>query len=199
MKKYNMIENRPELTPQEVEQGMDFKKVLSESSTSSKSNLKLIAIISVVLFLLSIALFFLIDFKPTKNSESESESKQQVPVQLDSLTEKSLSIETFTLFIGSHEAKGDLVISKSELLKVESLEIKSSASISSFKLVGFTFTTLTKNGISQINSTNDGFNKEIKDLINSMKAGQTIYIENIIVQDDQGKKQPMPTVSISIK
>ncbi len=197
MKKYNMIENRQELTPQEVEQGMDFKKVLSESSTSSKSNLKLIAIISVVLFLLGIALFFLIDFKSTKNSESES--KQQVPVQFDSLTEKSLSIETFTLFIGSHEAKGDLVISKSELLKVESLEIKSSASISSFKLVGFTFTTLTKNGISQINSTNDGFNKEIKDLINSMKAGQTIYIENIIVQDDQGKKQPMPTVSISIK
>ena len=197
MKKYNMIENRQELTPHEVEQGMDFKKVLSESSTSSKNNLKLIAIISVVLFLLGIALFFLIDFQSTKNSESEL--KQQVPVQLDSLTEKSLSIETFTLFIGSHEAKGDLVISKSELLNVESLEIKSSASISSFKLVGFTFTTLTKNGISQINSTNDGFNKEIKDLINPMKAGQTIYIENIIIQDDQGKKQPMPTVSISIK
>lgn len=197
MKKYNMIENRQELTPQEVEQGMDFKKVLSESSTSSKSNLKLIAIISVVLFLLGIALFFLIDFKPTKNSESES--KQQVSVQLDSLSEKSLSIETYSLFIGSHEAKGEIVIFKSELLKIESLEIKSSASISSFKLVGFTFTTLTKNGISQVNSTNDGFNREIKDLINSMKVGQTIYIENIIVQDEQGKKQSIPAVSISIK
>jgi flagellar basal body-associated protein FliL len=197
MKKYNMIENRPELSQKEVEEGMDFRKVLSESSTSSKSNLKLIAIISVVLFLLGIALFFLIDFQSTKNSESES--KQQVPVQFDSLKEKSLSIETFTLFIGSYEAKGDLVISKSELLKVESLEIKSSVSVSSFKLVGFTFTTLTKNGISQINSTNDGFNKEIKDLINSMKVGQIIYIENIIVQDELGKKQPMPTVSISIK
>ncbi len=197
MKKYNMIENRQELTPQEVEQGMDFKKVLSESSTSSKSNLKLFASISVVLFLLGIALFFLIDFQPSKNSESES--NLNVPAQIDTITDKAPSIETYTLFIGSHEAKGDLVISKSELLKIESLEIKSSTSISSFKLVGFTFTTLTKNGISQINSTNDGFNKEIKDLINSMKVGQIIYIENIIVQDDQGKKQPMPTVSISVK
>ena len=197
MKKNNMIENCQELTPQEVEQGMDFKKVLSESSTSSKSNLKLFASISVVLFLLGIALFFLIDFQPSKNSESES--NLNVPAQIDTITDKAPSIETYTLFIGSHEAKGDLVISKSELLKIESLEIKSSTSISSFKLVGFTFTTLTKNGISQINSTNDGFNKEIKDLINSMKVGQIIYIENIIVQDDQGKKQPMPTVSISVK
>lgn len=197
MKKYNMIENRQELTPQEVEQGMDFKKVLSESSTSSKSNLKLFASISVVLFLLGIALFFLIDFQPSKNSESES--NLNVPTQIDTLSDKAPSIDTYTLFIGSQEAKGDLVISKSELLKVESLEIKSSTSISSFKLVGFTFTTLTKKGISQINSTNDGFNKEIKDLINSMKVGQIIYIENIIVQDEQGKKQPMPTVSISIK
>ena len=48
-------------------------------------------------------------------------------------------------------------------------------------------------------SLSEGIVEEIKDLINSMKAGQTIYIENIIVQDDQGKKQPMPTVSISIK
>ena len=192
-----MIENRQELTPQEVEQGMDFKKVLSESSTSSKSNLKLFASISVVLFLLGIALFFLIDFQPSKNSESES--NLNVPAQIDTITDKAPSIETYTLFIGSHEAKGDLVISKSELLKIESLEIKSSTSISSFKLVGFTFKNIKKNGISQINSTNDGFNKEIKDLINSMKVGQIIYIENIIVQDDQGKKQPMPTVSISVK
>jgi 3-phosphoglycerate kinase len=146
---------------------------------------------------LGIALFFLIDFQPSKNSESES--NLNVPTQIDTLSDKAPSIDTYTLFIGSQEAKGDLVISKSELLKEESLEIKSSTSISSFKLVGFTFTTLTKKGISQINSTNDGFNKEIKDLINSMKVGQIIYIENIIVQDEQGKKQPMPTVSISIK
>jgi hypothetical protein len=65
--------------------------------------------------------------------------------------------------------------------------------------MSFTFTTLTKNGISQINAAGNLFNAEMTELLKSVKVGQTLYLENIILQDRDGKQNKLEPITISIK
>ena len=82
---------------------------------------------------------------------------------------------------------------------LKSLDLKSSIANSKYKLISFTFTTLTKNGISQINVNGGLFNAEVKDLLKSLKTGQTLYFENIIVQDQNGINNSVQPITVSIK
>jgi hypothetical protein len=43
------------------------------------------------------------------------------------------------------------------------------------------------------------FNAEVKDLLKSLKTGQTLYFENIIVQDQNGINNSVQPITVSIK
>ena len=64
MKKYNMIENRKDLSHEDVEKGMDFNKILLNSNTNKKNYWKpaiiLFSIITVTL--IGLLGFFNTDF-----------------------------------------------------------------------------------------------------------------------------------------
>lgn len=197
MKKYNMIEKRQELTPQEVEQGMDFNKVLNNSNLSSKNYWKPITIAVISVICLITGFWFFYSTPATKNAVPDEKHKEIIP--LDTLLTKPISVESFSLYVGTQQAKGDLFFTKLELQEIEGIQLKSSVAIPSFKIMSFTFTTLTKNGISQINCNSELFNAEIKSLLSSVKPGQTVYFENIVIQDQQGKQQVVDPITVTIK
>ena len=196
MKKYNMIENRPELSQKEVEEGMDFQKVLNKSASVPKSYFKWIIIAAAVIALIVIAVLF-ITYNPSKKTEVESKVAEST--NFENIQSKTTTVETFSVFIGSHLVKGELSLSKEEFLKLESLNIKSSQANSKFKLLSFTFTALTKNGISQINCNDAVFNSEIKAIQNKLSVGQTVYFENILILNGQGKQQLLESITVSVK
>ena len=195
MKKYNMIENRKDLTREEVQEGMDFNKILLNSNTNKKNYWKP----AIILFsIITVTLIGLLGFFNTDSIENNTEIKTE-PVILTPTHTEPITAETYSLFFGNKLAIGELSLTKEELSIIKSLDLKSSIANSNYKLISFTFTTLTKNGISQINVNGGLFNAEVKDLLKSLKTGQTLYFENIIVQDQNGINNSLQPITVSIK
>jgi len=195
MKKYNMIENRNDLSHEEVEKGMDFNKILESSNAIKKSRFKMGVIVSSILCVMIVGIMFFfigIDAAQLPIRDIETEAVSSAPSAV-------LAAETYSLFIGSKVAKGDVAFTLEEIKKVKAIDVKSSSSTSNYKLMSFTFTTLTKNGISQINAAGNLFNAEMTELLKSVKVGQTLYLENIILQDRDGKQNKLEPITISIK
>ena len=193
MKKYNMIENRKDLSHEEVEKGMDFNKILESSNAIKKSRFKMGVIVSSILcvMIVGIMLFSIYaEQEPIRNIEIEA---------ISSAPSEALAAETYSLFIGSKVAKGELAFTLEEIKKVKAIDLKSTSNPSNYKLISFTFTTLTKNGISQINVSGNKFNAEIIELLKSVKTGQNLYFENIIVQDQNASQIAVEPITISIK
>ena len=193
MKKYNMIENRKDLSHEDVEKGMDFNKILESSNAIKKSRFKMGVIVSSILcvMIVGIILFSIYaEQEPIRNIETEA---------ISSAPSEALAAETYSIFIGSKVAKGELAFTLEEIKKVKAIDLKSSSSTSNYKLISFTFTTLTKNGISQINAAGNLFNAEMIELLKSVKVGQTLFLENIILQDQDGKQNKLELITISIK
>jgi len=195
MKKYNMIENRKDLSHEEVEKGMDFNKILESSNAIKKSRFKMGVIVSSILCVMIVGIMFFLtgiyaEQLPIRNIETEAVS---------SAPSAALAAETYSLFLGSKVAKGELAFTLEEIKKVKALDVKSSSNPSNYQLMSFTFTTLTKNGISQINAAGNLFNAEMIELLKSIKVGQTLYLENIILQDLDGKQNKLEPITISIK
>ena len=195
MKKYNMIENRKDLSHEEVEKGMDFNKILESSNAIKKSRFKMGVIVSSILCVMIVGIMFFFigiyaEQEPIRNIETEA---------ISSSPSEALAAETYSIFIGSKVAKGELAFTLEEIKKVKAIDLKSSSSTSNYKLISFTFTTLTKNGISQINGAGNLFNAEMIELLKSVKVGQTLYLENIILQDQDGKQNKLEPITISIK
>ena len=195
MKKYNMIENRKDLTREDVEEGMDFNKILLNSNTNKKNYWKP----AIILFsIITVTLIGLLGFFNTDSIKNNTEIKTE-PVILTPTHTKPIAAETYSLFFGNKLAIGELSLTKEELSIIKSLDLKSSIANSNYKLISFTFTTLTKNGISQINVNGGLFNAEVKALLKSLKTGQTLYFENIIVQDQNGINNSLRPITVSIK
>jgi hypothetical protein len=195
MKKYNMIENRKDLTREEVQEGMDFNKILLNSNTNKKNYWKP----AIILFsIITVTLIGLLGFFNIDSIENNSEIKTEPVILIPTHTEP-VAAETYSLFFGNKLAIGELSLSKEEISNIKSLDLKSSIANSKCKLISFTFTTLTKNGISQINVNGGLFNAEVKDLLKSLKTGQTLYFENIIVQDQNGINNSVQPITVSIK
>jgi hypothetical protein len=195
MKKYNMIENRKDLSHEEVEKGMDFNKILESSNAIKKSRFKMGVIVSSILCVMIVGIMFFFigiyaEQEPIRNIETEA---------IRSAPTEALAAETYSIFIGSKVAKGELAFTLEEIKKVKAIDLKSTSNPSNYKLIGFTFTTLTKNGISQINAAGNLFNAEMIELLKSVKVGQTLYLENIILQDQDGKQNKLEPITISIK
>ena len=195
MKKYNMIENRKDLSHEEVEQGMDFNKILESSNAIKKSRFKMGVIVSSILCVMIVGIMFFFigiyaEQEPIRNIETEA---------ISSAPNEALAAETYSIFIGSKVAKGELAFTLEEIKKVKAIDLKSTSNPSNYKLISFTFTTLTKNGISQINVSGNKFNAEIIELLKSVKTGQNLYFENIIVQDQNASQIAVEPITISIK
>jgi hypothetical protein len=195
MKKYNMIENRKDLSHEDVEKGMDFNKILQSSNAIKKSRFKMGVIVSSILCVMIVGIFFFLN--TIASVDQMNHQKQNTAVS--SAPSEVLVAETYSLFIGSKVAKGDVAFTLEEIKKVKAIDVKSSSSTSNYKLMSFTFTTLTKNGISQINAAGNLFNAEMTELLKSVKVGQTLYLENIILQDRDGKQNKLEPITISIK
>ena len=193
MKKYNMIENRNDLTQKEVEEGMDFNKILENNKSIKSKFLKPAIILISLISLVTLGVFILFNTNPKENKINS--------ISLSNPIEKneSSSIETYSLYFGSKLAVGEVLMKKDELTVLKSIDVKGSQAISNFKLVGFTLTTLTKNGISQINVVGNIFNSELKELFKSMKLGQNLYFENIMIQDIAGNKTTLDPITVLIK
>ena len=190
-----MIENRKDLTREEVEEGMDFNKILLNSNTNKKNYWKP----AIILFsIITVTLIGLLGFFNTDSIENNTEIKTE-PVILTPTHTEPITAETYSLFFGNKLAIGELSLTKEELSIIKSLDLKSSIANSNYKLISFTFTTLTKNGISQINVNGGLFNAEVKALLKSLKTGQTLYFENIIVQDQNGINNSLQPITVSIK
>ena len=195
MKKYNMIENRKDLSHEDVEKGMDFNKILESSNAIKKSRFKMGVIVSSILCVMIVGIMFFFigiyaEQEPIRNIETEA---------ISSAPTEALAAETYSIFIGSKVAKGELAFTLEEIKKVKAIDLKSTSNPSNYKLISFTFTTLTKNGISQINAAGNLFNAEMIELLKSVKVGQTLYLENIILQDQDGKQNKLEPITISIK
>ena len=195
MKKYNMIENRKDLSHEEVEKGMDFNKILESSNAIKKSRFKMGVIVSSILCVMIVGIMFFFigiyaEQEPIRNIETEA---------ISSSPSEALAAETYSIFIGSKVAKGELAFTLEEIKKVKAIDLKSTSNPSNYKLISFTFTTLTKNGISQINAAGNLFNAEMIELLKSVKVGQTLFLENIILQDQDGKQNKLEPITISIK
>jgi hypothetical protein len=193
MKKYNMIENRNDLTQKEVEEGMDFNKILENNKSIKSKFLKPAIILISLISLVTLGVFILFNTNPKENKINS--------ISLSNPIEKneSSSIETYSLYFGSKLAVGEVLMKKDELTVLKSIDVKGSQATSNFKLVGFTLTTLTKNGISQINVVGNIFNSELKELFKSMKLGQNLYFENIMIQDIAGNKTTLDPITVLIK
>lgn len=190
-----MIENRKDLTREEVQEGMDFNKILLNSNTNKKNYWKP----AIILFsIITVTLIGLLGFFNTDSIENNTEIKTE-PVILIPIHTEPVAADTYSLFFGNKLAMGELSLSKEEISNIKSLDLKSSIANSKYKLISFTFTTLTKNGISQINVNGGLFNAEVKDLLKSLKTGQTLYFENIIVQDQNGINNSVQPITVSIK
>ena len=195
MKKYNMIENRKDLSHEEVEKGMDFNKILESSNAIKKSRFKMGVIVSSILCVMIVGVvFFLNTIAPV-----EQMNHQKQNTAISSSPSEALAAETYSIFIGSKVAKGELAFTLEEIKKVKAIDLKSTSNPSNYKLISFTFTTLTKNGISQINVSGNKFNAEIIELLKSVKTGQNLYFENIIVQDQNASQIAVEPITISIK
>jgi len=193
MKKYNMIENRNDLTQKEVEEGMDFNKILENNKSIKSKFLKPAIILISLISLVALGIFILFNTNPKENKINS--------ISLSNPIEKneSSSIETYSLYFGSKLAVGEVLMEKDELTVLKSIDVKGSQAISNFKLVGFTLTTLTKNGISQINIEGSTFSSEMKELFKSIKSGQNLYFENIMIQDRTGAKSTVNPITVLIK
>ena len=190
-----MIENRKNLTREEVEKGMDFNKIITNSNTI-KSKFWKPAIILFCILAITIAgwlLFFNTNASESKtNIETIDESDCVIP-------RTTIATETYSLFFGNKLAFGQISLTKEELVVLKSLDLKSSIGTSNYKLKGFTFTTLTNNGISQINVSGGLFSPEIKAMLKTIKVGQTLYFENIVVEHQNGKKKSLEPITVLIK
>ena len=190
-----MIENRKDLTHEEVEKGMDFNKILKNSNAIKKGRLKLTIMVSSII---SITVTGIIVFFNTHSSKNVTPNHPETtPINIQQ--PQALATETYSLFIGNKVAKGELACTVEEIRKIKSIDLKSTSNQPTFKLISFTFTTLTKNGISQINVTGNLFNAEIIELLKTVKAGQTLYLENIIVQDQNASQTNLEPITVSIK
>lgn len=188
-----MIENRNDLTQKEVEEGMDFNKILENNKSIKSKFLKPAIILISLISLVALGIFILFNTNPKENKINS--------ISLSNPIEKneSSSIETYSLYFGSKLAVGEVLMEKDELTVLKSIDVKGSQAISNFKLVGFTLTTLTKNGISQINIEGSTFSSEMKELFKSIKSGQNLYFENIMIQDRTGAKSTVNPITVLIK
>ena len=188
-----MIENRNDLTQKEVEEGMDFNKILENNKSIKSKFLKPAIILISLISLVTLGVFILFNTNPKENKINS--------ISLSNPIEKneSSSIETYSLYFGSKLAVGEVLMKKDELTVLKSIDVKGSQAISNFKLVGFTLTTLTKNGISQINIEGNTFSSEMKELFKSIKSGQNLYFENIMIQDRTGAKSTVNPITVLIK
>jgi hypothetical protein len=195
MKKYNMIENRKNLTREEVEKGMDFNKIIANSNTI-KSKFWKPAIILFSILTITIAGWFLF----FNTNAPESKTNTETIDESDCVTPNTtIATETYSLFFGNKLAFGQISLTKEELGILKSLDLKSSIGTSNYKLKGFTFTTLTNNGISQINVSGGLFSPEIKAMLKTIKVGQTLYFENIVVEHQNGEKKSLEPITVLIK
>jgi hypothetical protein len=193
MKKYNMIEDRNDLTQKEVEEGMDFNKILENNKSIKSKFLKPAIILISLTALVTVCIFILININPEEIKVNTNSLPQTIEKN------ESSAIETYSLYFGSKLAVGEVLIKKDELTVLKSIDVKGSQAISNFKLVGFTLTTLTKNGISQINIEGNTFSSEMKELFKSIKSGQNLYFENIMIQDRTGAKSTVNPITVLIK
>ena len=193
MKKYNMIENRNDPTQKEVEEGMDFNKILENNKSVKSKFLKPIIILISLTSLVTLGVFILINV----NTNGNKVNSNYLPKTIEK--NEPSSIETYSLYFGNKLAIGEVLMKKDELIILKSIDIKGSQASSNFKLIGFTLTTLTKTGISQINVVGNVFNSELKEMFKSMKSGQNLYFENIMIQDNVGNKTNVDPITVLIK
>lgn len=193
MKKYNMIEDRNDLTQKEVEEGMDFNKILENNKSIKSKFLKPAIILISLISLVTLGIFILFNTNPKEIKVNTNSLPQTIEKN------ESSSIETYSLYFGSKLAVGEVLMKKDELTVLKSIDVKGSQSISNFKLVGFTLTTLTKTGISQINIEGNTFSSEMIELFKSIKSGQNLHFENIMIQDRTGTKSIVNPITVLIK
>ncbi len=188
-----MIENRSDLTQKEVEEGMDFNKILENNKSVKNMFLKPAIILISLISLVTLGIFILFN----TNSKKIKVNSNSLPNPIEK--NESLVIETYSLYFGSKLAVGEVLMKKDEFTVLKSIDVKGSQATSNFKLVGFTLTTLTKTGISQINIEGNTFSSEMKELFKSIKSGQNLYFENIMIQDRTGTKSIVNPITVLIK
>lgn len=188
-----MIEDRNDLTQKEVEEGMDFNKILENNKSIRSKFLKPAKILISLISLVTLGIFILFNTNPKEIKVNTNSLPQTIEKN------ESSSIETYSLYFGSKLAVGEVLMKKDELTVLKSIDVKGSQSISNFKLVGFTLTTLTKTGISQINIEGNTFSSEMIELFKSIKSGQNLHFENIMIQDRTGTKSIVNPITVLIK
>jgi len=195
MKKYNMIENRPELSEEDVQKGMDFNKVLTRANHLKFNFWKQVFLPTIAVSSIAGLVYVLVYYQTTQPKSNTIKIMDTVNTSSKSID----AIETYSLFIGNVPTQSEMLVSKEELLQHNGLNIKGSNLQKKYQVTGYTFTTLTSTGISQLNFTNGNYSDELKKLLQQLKSGQIVYFENIAGLDSNNKPIAFNPISITIK
>lgn len=190
-----MIENRPELSEEDVQKGMDFNEVLSKAGKFKFNFWKKVFLPTTIISSISGLVFVLVNYQTT---ESKTDTQKRVDT-VNTISKSIEAAETYSLFIGNVATQPEMLLSKEELIQNKGLSIKGSNLQKNYLVSGYTFTTLTPTGISQVNVTNGSYNDELKKLLQQLKSGQIVYFENIIGVDPNNKSITFNPISITIK
>lgn len=195
MKKYNMIENRPELSDEEVQKGMDFNNVLSKANKLKFKFWKQVLLPTLAVTTITSLVYVFINYPGESPKSTSIKNTDTVNITSASIE----AAETYSVFIGTIVTQKEMLTSKEELLQNGGLSIRGSNLQKKYQITGYTFTTLTPTGISQVNVIGGAYNPELKKLLQQLKSGQTVYFENIAGLDPNNKSITFSPISITIK